>query len=217
MQLSVKSKHFLFLLILFSTSFTINALESNDSAISKGSRENGSYKRLTIIPTGFHYEMLGNKNNSIIISAKVSQNFGGGYRFGHLYYFYQIRPAFNISYRYYYNLNKRLRKKRIVDFRSLNYFGLLMENQGQVYDVRENYRDKTIKSGIFNKNFFKREVSYIGPIWGAQRCFGKNNRMFWSAEFGIGYNIFKSKALSRFENYSTLSIIGDLFSIGFVL
>ncbi len=212
------SKKYILILLLFSLKLNAFSLEVNDTTLNYGTIESGAYKRLTILPTGIFYEMMGNKKNSIILSAQIDQNIGGGYVKGHFLFYYLIQPKFNIEYRFYYNKNKRENKKRRTDFRSLNYLGILSENRGDQYPIYVFYQVKVSTEKVIDKKFFHHEVSYIGPVYGIQRSIGKRKRMYWSGEIGIGYNISKNKIRTSYEQqYADWEIIGDFFSIGIIL
>ena len=209
-----------FILLVISLYFHSNGFSilSNDTLLNYKTVESGSYKRLSILPTGMHYEMLGNKKNSILISAQINHAIGGGYVRGHFSFGYAIQPKFNIEYRYYYNEKRRNKKNRSTNYRSLNYFGILSENLGGQFPVFRFYKTSVPSDKAIDKNFFRHEVSYLGPVYGIQRSIGKSKRIYWSGEVGIGYNVSKNKIRSLNERkYENWAIIGDFFSLGIVL
>ena len=217
MKLIFSKKHILILLLI---SIKFNGLASgiSDTTFKYGTLESGAYKRFSILPTGVHYEMLGNKKNSIILSAQINHTAGWGYANANFLFYYLIQPKLTIEYRYYYNQNRREKKKRWTDFRSLNYLGILMENKGDQYPVFVFYKKRSSEKTVYDRNFCHHEVSYLGPVWGLQRTIGERKRMYWSTEIGIGYNISKNKTRAVYEKkYDDWAIIGDFFSIGFVL
>ena len=97
----------------------------------------------------------------------------------------------------------------------MNYLGILLENKGDQYPIYVYYKASSAEKTVIDKNFFHHEVSYLGPVWGAQRSIGKRKRMYWSTEIGIGYNI--SNKIRYEQKYDDWAIIGDFFSLGFVL
>jgi hypothetical protein len=215
MRSLILAKLIIFFLLL-SVILVANPLKANDT-LDYSNLERGSYKRISIMPSGIHYEILANKNNSLILSAQIIQSPGLAFANLQIISYYSITPAFNIAYRYYYNMNKRIRKKKIVDFRSLSFFGILLANQGSVYDIVDLHRRNAFKKEMLNKNFFKRKVSYIGPTWGFQRCLGKKKHLYWSMEFGIGYKVFRLNEPKGSVKYDDWSLIGDFFTFGYVL
>jgi hypothetical protein len=201
-------KCILLLFILISFQSKSNVLAVNDTVIDYENIVSGRYRRISILPTGLHYEILGDKKNSFVLSAELRYYFG--LAFYNLTFHFQsaMKPLLDIEYRHYYNLKKSIRKNKNVAFRSLNYFGVLLENRSYGYP-----RDK-----IDNDFFLNHQISYLGPVWGMQRTIGAKKRMYWGIEFGIGHSLLKSKKKHKFyQSESEWNVIGNGFTFGFVI
>ena len=148
--------------------------------------------RVNLINPGIEYE------SPVFKQSVVLYNVGVGY-FGSYPnlttsasgWLYSIRPFIDVQFRNYYNLEKRLLKKKNVSYNSGNFWGVRLLTSGK--DYKSNFRRTS------NVDFA------INPIWGLQRSYGEINLVFDigmayyfdnkgnggispTLEFGIGYN-----------------------------
>lgn len=121
--------------------------------------------RINAINPGIEYEM------PVFNQSTFSVNLGVGYGGSHpnltTYasgWLYLISPFLDLHYRNYYNLEKRIKKGRNINFNAGNFWGVRMLTRG-----------KALSSN------FTRTSDYdyaVGPTWGLQRSFGKINLLF---------------------------------------
>ena len=75
-----------------------------------------------------------------------------------------IAPFIDIEYRKFYNLDKRLEKKKTIKYNSGHYWG-----------ARFLFRGKEISSNFIRTD----DVDFsIGPVWGIQRTYGQFHFLF---------------------------------------
>lgn len=121
--------------------------------------------RINAINPGIEYEAP--LFNQSTFSINVGVGYGGSHPNLTTYasgWLYLIATFADIYYRNYYNLEKRLKKSKSIQYNAGNFFGLRMLTRG-----------KALSSN------FSRTSDYdfaIGPTWGLQRSFGKINLLF---------------------------------------
>ncbi len=101
------------------------------------------------------------------LSANAGIGYGGSFKNTTKYasgFLYMIGPFFDLEYRKFYNLDKRLKKNRTIKYNSGNYWG-----------ARLLFRGKAIASNFTRTD----DVDFsIGPVWGIQRSYGKFHLLF---------------------------------------
>lgn len=88
-----------------------------------------------------------------------------------------VYPIFNIDYRYYYNLEKRLDKGKNISNNSANYIAL----SGAVQSGKPIIGDLEYQEGY---------TGVIGPVWGLQRYYGRGFKL--DLNLGAGYRFNES-------------------------
>ena len=134
------------------------------------SPETNSQFSLNLILPSLEYEIKTGHSSTVdlLLGAGFGYQSGSQNRFG-------VFPAFRSSYRYYYNLNKRLEKGKKVSENSGNYIAAI----------------GTIESGkpligdyYLNKNY----SVFIGPAWGLQRVYNSGFKLNLNLGAGYGFN-----------------------------
>lgn len=89
---------------------------------------------------------------------------------------YQYRPVINLEPRWYYNLNKRLSRGKVI-----------AGNSGNFFAIRVNYLPKifTVNGGDFSRSN-PHAISFT-PVWGIRRKLGR--QFYWEASGGVGLEI----------------------------
>ena len=130
-------------------------------------REQNTEKTLKIngINPGIAYEIPVLKKSTV--SANIGVGYGGSMKNTTEYasgFLYMIAPFFDIEYRKFYNLEKRIRKGRSIQHNSGNYWG-----------TRFLLRGKEISSNFIRTD----DVDFsFGPVWGIQRSYGPFHLLF---------------------------------------
>ena len=88
---------------------------------------------------------------------------------------YGVLPAFQSSYRYYYNLNKRLEKGKKVSENSGNYIAAI----GTIQSGKPIVGDYTLNNDY---------SVLIGPAWGLQRVYNSGFKLNLNLGAGYGFN-----------------------------
>lgn len=93
---------------------------------------------------------------------------------------YSISPTLVLSYKNYYNLNKRYKKGKNIENNTANFFGVSLVNYFGGY-VSEKYKD------IFNnqysqKDYYNEYIILLSPKWGFNRRLG--NKVTYNFELG---------------------------------
>lgn len=105
---------------------------------------------------------------------------------------YAFTPVITLEPRWYYNLNKRVKKKRSISKNSGNFIALKTSYHPDWF-VISNYDNVTIVS----------DISII-PTWGIRRMIGSHFN--YEAGFGIGYVYFFAKNVGYLENKSDAAV-----------
>lgn len=105
---------------------------------------------------------------------------------------YVFAPVITLEPRWYYNLNKRVKKDKSIDGNSGN-FASLKTSYHPDWFVISNYDNISIVSDIA-----------VIPTWGIRRNIG--NHFNYEAGFGIGYVYYFAKAAGYLENESDVAI-----------
>ncbi|MGY5848949.1 hypothetical protein [Salegentibacter sp. F14] len=155
-------KTLLFCLCLFS----LFSMRSQDQASVKD-----GLLSINILTPGLEYEYGLSASTTLDLRvgtgfAYQKNSFGEG--FG-------IYPIFNIQYRHYYNLAKRLEKGKEINNNSANYIalsGVVQAGKPIVGDLE------------YNEGFF----GVIGPVWGLQRYYGSGFKLDLNLGAGYGFN-----------------------------
>lgn len=177
-------KHFLFTLLLIFSTFEISAQIA--------SVENSTFG----IQTGFLGIWAHNESklsNSIALRSELGldaaifgENFVGSKSF-------IMVPAITLEPRWYYNLNKRVTKKRRID-----------GNSGNFVSIKTTYHPDIVIGSLKDNVVFISDISII-PTWGIRRNVGKH----FTYETGIGigyYHLFKKDNVILFEDENGIAI-----------
>ncbi|HSP12717.1 MAG TPA: hypothetical protein VLO29_09340, partial [Salegentibacter sp.] len=127
---------------------------------------------LNILAPGLEYEY--GLTNSTTLDLRA----GTGFAYWKSSYFgedFGVYPLFNVQYRSYYNLQKRLEKGRNISNNSANYLAL----------------SGVIQSGkpiIGNLEYNEAYFGVIGPVWGLQRYYGSGFKLDLNLGAGYGFN-----------------------------
>ena len=116
---------------------------------------------INILTPGLEYE------HGLTNSSTLDLRAGTGFAYRKSSFFgesFGIYPIFNVQYRHYYNLAKRLEKGKSIDYNSANYVAL----SGVVQSGKPVIGDME-----YNENFF----GIIGPVWGLQRYYGSGFKL----------------------------------------
>ena len=127
---------------------------------------------INILTPGLEYEYKLTNSTTLDLRA------GTGFAYWKNTYFgedFGIYPIFNVKYRYYYNLKKRLRKGKNIDNNSANYIALSGTLQS----------GKPIIGGLeYSEDYF----GTIGPVWGLQRYYDSRFKLDLNLGAGYGFN-----------------------------
>ena len=154
----------LLLLFAFLVSFSVKAQEQPTTAKNLFS--------VSFLLPGLEYETAVSNNSTI--SLRLGTGFGyasGTYRETEFGIFLNVRG----QYRYFYNLEKRLRKEKNISNNSGNYFGLhtAFSNGNPIIGEMETVADY---SGL------------VGPVWGIQRVYNSSFKLNLLLGAGYGFN-----------------------------
>ena len=109
----------------------------------------------------------------------MEAGFWGNSRMG--YTGYLIRPALIAEPRWYYNLEKRLKKEKVIAYNSADFLSLKINYQPDWFRISNDDQVRTITN-----------ISFI-PTWGIRRMIG--NHFNFEAGAGLGYTyIFANRA-----------------------
>jgi hypothetical protein len=128
---------------------------------------------VNILTPGLEYE-LGTSSNTTL-DLRVGS--GLAYRKGMFEEGFGIYPTFNLQYRYYYNLNKRMEKGKNISNNSANYIAL----SGSIQSGKPIIGDLEFNEGYFGA---------VGPVWGLQRYYGAGFKL--DLNLGAGYSFNES-------------------------
>jgi hypothetical protein len=126
---------------------------------------------VNILTPGLEYEY--GLTNSTTLDLRVGSGFA--YRKGVFGEGFGVYPIFNVQYRHYYNLKKRLDKGKNISNNSANYIAL----------------SGTIQAGkpiIGNLEYNEGYFGVIGPVWGLQRYYGAGFKLDLNLGGGYGFN-----------------------------
>ncbi|MEO9511689.1 MAG: hypothetical protein ABJN84_01620 [Flavobacteriaceae bacterium] len=156
-----------FLLIIFFT-VSMHLQAQNSLLLEKGSKpkivENAQLK-FNLLSPGFDFEFGIFKNQTVIAGAGLGlAYYEEGYAFG---------LALNSQYRYYHNLDRRIRNDKIISGNSGNYFGA----------ARSIYFNPLIFATNIPSDDFN--IGYYGLIYGIQRTYKKG--INFDVSSGVGY------------------------------
>ena len=164
-------KQLLLLSFCFFTFLSINA--QNQPSV-----EDGLFS-VNILTPGLEYEF--GLTNSTTLDLRAGSGFA--YRKGMLGEGFGVYPIFNVQYRHYYNLKKRLEKGKNISNNSGNYIAL----SGTIQAGKPIIGDLEYNEGYFG---------VIGPVWGLQRYYGAGFKL--DLNLGGGYG-FKESGSSFFS------------------
>ena len=156
-------KKLLLLLTFFSSITSINA--QNDPSVEKG------LFSVNILTPGLEYEFGLNDLSTLDLRAGS----GFAYRKGTFGEGFGVFPTFNVQYRHYYNLNKRLEKGKNISNNSGNYIAL----SGNIQSGKPIIGDLEFTEGYFG---------VVGPVWGLQRYYGAGFKLDLNLGAGYGFN-----------------------------
>lgn len=157
------------LLLLSFCLFSFSVINAQDQA----SVEDGLLS-INILTPGLEYEY--GLTNSTTLDLRAGAGFA--YRktsFGEGYEGFGVYPIFNVQYRYYYNLQKRLDKGKNISNNSANYIALSGGLQSG-------------KPVIGNLEYNEAYFGSIGPVWGLQRYYGSGFKLDLNIGPGYGFN-----------------------------
>lgn len=147
--------------------FSLISIHAQDQA----SVENGLLS-VNILTPGLEYEYGLSNYTTLDLRAGIGLAYGknsySGEGFG-------IYPVFNVQYRYYYNLEKRLQKEKNIGNNSGNYVAI----SGAVQ-----YGKPIIGDLEYNEDYF----GVIGPVWGLQRYYSGGFKLDLNLGAGYGFN-----------------------------
>lgn len=126
---------------------------------------------INILTPGLEYEYGLSKATTLDLRAGS----GFAYRKGMFGEGYGVYPIFNVQYRYYYNLGKRLGKGKNIANNSANYLAL----SGAIQSGKPIIGDLEHNEGFFG---------VIGPVWGLQRYYGAGFKLDINLGWGYGFN-----------------------------
>lgn len=153
----MKKKLFLIVAVLFR--LTCYSQENKDTNVQ-------NTFRITFISPGIEYELALTKNSTIAANAGLTipvsypnQDIEGSG------FFYYVAPFVDLSYKRFYNREKRLANKKNIAFNSGNYWSArLLTNFKEIYAHNISRTDN---------------ISFaVGPTWGLQRAYGKVHFLF---------------------------------------
>jgi len=124
-----------------------------------------------ILTPGLEYEYGLTKSSTLDLRAGS----GFAYRKGVFGEGFGVYPIFNVQYRHYYNLKKRLDKGKNISNNSANYVAL----------------SGTIQVGkpiIGNLEYNEGYFGVFGPVWGLQRYYGAGFKLDLNLGGGYGFN-----------------------------
>jgi len=170
---SIKLKKEIIFFLFFISSYSFS--QKNTSATS------ASVTRITILNPGLSYEKSVSKLNTLLLRGFLSTTFSVGYSstFGN-YSNITFDPASTVEYRHYYNLNERVKNKKLVSNNNLNYIGSI----GMVIFSK----NRMLSSHFIEEN--RRAINTLGVVWGIQRNYKKRFSLDFSA--GAGYTFTKA-------------------------
>jgi hypothetical protein len=122
--------------------------------------------RITFISLGFEYEFA--LTNKATIAANAGLTIPGSYPNQDIEgngFFYYVAPFFDLSYKRFYNRERRLANNKNIAFNSGNYWSArLLTNFKEIYAHNISRTDN---------------ISFaLGPTWGSQRAYGKVHFLF---------------------------------------
>lgn len=126
---------------------------------------------VNILTPGLEYEY--GLTNSTTLDLGAGSGFA--YRKGTFGEGFGVYPVFDLQYRYYYNLKKRLEKGKNIFNNSGNYIalsGTLQAGKPIIGDLE------------YNEGYF----GVIGPVWGLQRYYGAGFKLDLNLGGGYGFN-----------------------------
>ncbi|MGM0932174.1 MAG: DUF3575 domain-containing protein [Bacteroidota bacterium] len=126
---------------------------------------------INILTPGLEYEF--GLTNSTTLDLRAGTGFA--YRKNSFDEGFGVYPIFNVQYRYYYNLEKRLEKGKNINNNSANYLAL----SGAVQAGKPIIGDLEFNEGYFGA---------IGPVWGLQRYYGSGFKLDLNLGAGYGFN-----------------------------
>ena len=126
---------------------------------------------VNILTPGLEYEY--GLTNSTTLDLRAGSGFA--YRKGFLGEGFGIYPVFNVQYRHYYNLEKRLERGKNISNNSANYVAL----NGTVQSGKPVIGDLEYNEGYFG---------VIGPVWGLQRYYGAGFKLDLNLGAGYAFN-----------------------------
>jgi hypothetical protein len=173
----------LFFLILIFIAAAVNGQSNNNVE--------ESLLKVNFINPGIEYEWGFAKNQTFDVSAALQFGARGG---SGRDFDWALIPAFNASYKYYYNLNRRKDKGKHITGNSGNFIAL--NNTTFLNETIIGNLDVT--GGFFGQ---------VGPVYGIQRTYSKGFNFSLKMGFGYYYDDFYEGELGP--------ILG--FSIGWVL
>ncbi|MFD2585991.1 hypothetical protein ACFSQJ_03565 [Croceitalea marina] len=176
----MKTKFFLITLLIASLSFAQATKNVEESLI-----------KVNFINPGIEYEWGFAKNQTFDVSAALQFGARGGSDRG---FDWALIPAFNASYKYFYNLNRRKEKGKRIRGNSGNFIAL----------NNTTFLNETI---IGNLNVTGGYFGQLGPVYGIQRTYSKGFNFSLKMGFGYYYDDFYEGEFGP--------ILG--FSIGWVL
>ena len=156
-------KKFLLISFCFFTFSSINA--QNQPSV-----EDGLFS-VNILTPGLEYEL--GLTSSTTLDLRVGSGFA--YRKGTFGEGFGVFPVFNVQYRHYYNLEKRLEKGKNISDNSGNYIAL----SGAVQSGKPIIGDLEYTEGYFG---------VIGPVWGLQRYYGSGFKLDLNLGGGYAFN-----------------------------
>ena len=126
---------------------------------------------INILTPGLEYEHK--LTNATTLGLRAGSGFA--YRKGTFGEGFGVYPIFNVQYRYYYNLKKRLAKGKNVSNNSANYIAL----SGAIQSGKPIIGDLEFNEGYFG---------VIGPVWGLQRYYGAGFKLDLNLGAGYAFN-----------------------------
>lgn len=126
---------------------------------------------VNILTPGLEYEY--GLSNTTTLDLRAGSGFA--YRKGIFGEGFGVYSVFNVQYRYYYNLGKRLRKRKNIADNSGSHLAL----SGAIQSGKPIIGDLEYNEGFFG---------VIGPVWGLQRYYGAGFKLDLNLGGGYGFN-----------------------------
>lgn len=162
---------------LMTTFFLVLSVSLQAQEVSDSETENVQFISMGL-PGGlsFSYEQAFAKKFSLIGRAGLTGEVGyeSDNFFGDDYWYYGVHPFAEVEPRYYYNLQKRVRKGKKT-----------LGNAGSFWALRTGYVFKPMIKHNIDSDY---NSFYVAPCWGLRRSWGKHWLFAFETGIGFGWN-----------------------------